>query len=86
VAQERLFGATTVSRSKGPIIGWIQVDERKGLDGALYFQCVALNYVRDPLPSLLSAVGIKFNAVSMYFGATGDGRKCHTIADAGIDR
>ena len=86
VAQERLLGATTVSRPEGPIVGRIQIEETKALDGALHFQRIALDYVGNPLPGLLGTVGIKLDTVAKHFGAAGDRLEGHAIADAGIDR
>jgi hypothetical protein len=86
VAQERLLRAATVSRSKGPIVRGIQVDQAEALNSALHFQRVALDYVGNPVPGLLSAVGIKLDAIAKHFCTAGDRLERHSIADAGIDR
>jgi hypothetical protein len=86
VAQERLLGATTVSRPECPIVRRIQIQEAKAIDRALHFQSVPLNYVVNPLPGLLSAVGIKLNAVSKDRSTAGDRLEGHAIAGAGIER
>jgi hypothetical protein len=86
MAQERLLGATTVSRPQCPIIRWIQIEEAKALDRALHFQCVALDDVRNPPPGLLGAVGVKLDSVAKHIGAGGDRLEGDTIADARIDR
>jgi hypothetical protein len=35
---------------------------------------------------LVSAIGIKFDAVAKHLGATGDYLEGHAIANAGVDR
>ena len=67
-----------------PVVGWIQVKEPKALDGAMHFQRVTLDYVRNALPGLLGAVGIKLDAVAKQLGAAGDCLESHAIADAGV--
>jgi len=85
-AQECRLCATTVSRPKDPVVGRIQIQETEGLDGALYFECVALEYIGNPLPGLLSAAGIKLDAVAKYVGPTGDSVERHAVACAWIER
>ena len=86
VAQERLLCTTAFSRSEGPIVRWIQIQEPKAFDGALHFQRVALDYVGNPLPGLLGTVGIKLDAVAKHIGAAGDRLEGDAIADTGIER
>jgi len=45
-----------------------------------------LDYVDKPLPGLLSAAGIKLDAVAQCVGAAGDSLESNPIADSGIDR
>jgi hypothetical protein len=45
-----------------------------------------LDYVGNPLPGLLGAVGIKLDAVAKHFGITGDCLESYAIADAGVNR
>jgi len=86
VAQESLLCAAIFTRAEGPIVRRIQIAKPEGFDGAMHFQRVALDYVRNPLPGLVSAVGIKFDAVAKHLGATGDYLEGHAIANAGVDR
>jgi hypothetical protein len=85
VAQERLLGATTVSRPECPIIGWIQIQETKALDRALHFQRIPLDYVVNPLPGLIRAVSIKLDAIAKHFSTVSDGLKRHAIANTRVD-
>jgi hypothetical protein len=85
VAQEHLFGATIVTWPQCVIIGWIQIEEAKALDGALHFQGISLNDIGNPLPGLLGAVGIKLNTVAKHLSAAGDNLERHAIANAGVD-
>jgi hypothetical protein len=50
----------------------------------MHFQRVTLDYVRNALPGLLGAVGIKLDAVAKQLGAAGDCLESHAIADAGV--
>jgi hypothetical protein len=84
VTQECLLSATTVSRPECPIIRWIQIQEAKALDRALHFQRIALNYVVNPLPGLLGAVGIKLDAIAKHLGSACNSLERDTIAGAGI--
>jgi hypothetical protein len=47
---------------------------------------LGLDYVGNPLPGLLSAVGIQFDTVAEYLGTAGDRLEGHAIAGAGIER
>jgi hypothetical protein len=85
VAQERLLGATTVSRPECPIIGWIQIEEAKALDRALHFQRISLDDVGNPLPGLIGSVGIKLNAVAKDLSIAGDRLKRHAIANTRVE-
>jgi hypothetical protein len=84
VAQERLLCATTVSRPECPIVGWIQIQEAKTLDGALHFQRISLDNVGNPLPGLIGTVGIKLDAITKHLSTLSDGIEGHAIADTGI--
>jgi hypothetical protein len=84
VAQERLLRAATVSRPQCPIVRWIQIQEAKALDWALHFQRISLDYVGDPLPGLIGAVGIKFDAITKHIGIAGDRLKRHPITNTRI--
>ena len=86
VAQEYLLSAATFSRPQCPIIGWIQIQEAKALDWALHFQRVSVDNVGNLLPGLLSAVGIKLDAVAQHFGVTGNCLEGYTIANTRIKR
>jgi hypothetical protein len=86
VAQECRLCATTVSRPKGPIIRGIQIEETKAFDSAMHFQCIALDYVGNPLPGLVSTVGIELDPVAKHLGAAGDRLEGHSVAYAWIER
>ena len=86
VAQERLLGAPTVSRPECPIVGRIQIKESKALDGALHFQRISLKDVGNPLFGLLSAIGIKLNAVANDLSTAGDNVERQAIANTRINR
>jgi len=51
----------------------------------MHFQRVALDHVRNPLPGLLSAVGIKLDAVAQHLGTTGDRLEGYAVAHARVD-
>jgi hypothetical protein len=86
VAQERLLSTTTVSRPQCPIVRWIQIKEADALDWALHFQRISLDDVGDLLSGLLSAIGIKLNAVGQHLSATSDNLECNAIANTRVDR
>jgi hypothetical protein len=86
VAQEGLLCAPTVSRSKCPIVRWIQIQEPKAFDGALHFQRISLDDVGNPLAGLLGAVGVKLDSVAKHIGAGGDRLEGDTIANTRVDR
>jgi len=86
VAQERLLGATTVSRPQRVVIGWIQIEETAALDRTLHFQRISLDDVGNPLSGLLSAVCIKLYAIAKHFSTVGDNLECHAIANTGVER
>jgi hypothetical protein len=86
VTQEQLFGAATVSRPQCPIIRWIQIQETKALDRALHFQRISVDDAGNPLPGLLSAVGIKLNTVTKHLSTAGDNLERLAIADTRVDR
>jgi hypothetical protein len=62
----------------------LSTKEAKALNRALHFQRIFLDDVGNPLPGLLGAVGIKFNAVAKHLDPAGDSLESHTIADAGV--
>jgi hypothetical protein len=84
VAQERLLGTATVSRSQSPIVGRVQVEKTEALDGALHLQRISLDDIGDSLPGLLGAVGIKLNAIAQYVGTAGDNLERHTMANTRV--
>jgi hypothetical protein len=84
VAQEHLFGAATFSRPECPIIGWIQIQEAEALDRALNFQRISLDDIRNTLPGLFGAEGIKLNAVANDLSATGNSLERQAFANAWI--
>jgi hypothetical protein len=89
VAQKDLLGAATAAvceRLQRPVIRRVQELKAKALDWAMHLHGVAMNHLGNPLPGLLGAIGIKFNAVAKHLGAAGDRLKGHSIADAGVDR
>ena len=86
VTQEHLFGATTIARTQGPIIGWLQIQEAKTLDWALRFQGISLYEVGNPLPGWFSSIGIKLNTVAKHLNTVGDNVERHAIAHAWVDR
>jgi hypothetical protein len=86
VAQERLLGATTVSRPECPIVAWIQIDEPAALDRTLDFQCIPLDYVHNPLPGLFGAVGIKLDTIAKHLGSSCNSLERHAITDTRVDR
>jgi len=86
VAQERLLGAATVSQPQCPVIRWIKIKQPAALDCALHFEGIALDYVRNPLPGLLSAIGIKLNTVAKDLSTVGDNLERHAIASTWVDR
>jgi hypothetical protein len=45
-----------------------------------------LDYVRNALPGLLGAVGIKLDAVAKHLRTISDNLERHAIADTGIER
>src|ERR1035441_8570913 len=85
VAQKRLLRAATVSGPQSPIVGRIQIQEAKALDRALHFQRISLDDVRNPLPGLLSAEGIKLNTVAKDLRTVGDNLERRAIADTRVE-
>jgi len=52
----------------------------------LHFQRIALDYVRNPLAGLLSAIGIQLNTVAKDLSAVGDNLERRAIADTRVER
>ena len=81
-----LLGAATVSRPQCPIVGRIQIQEPEALDRALHFQRISLDDVRNPLPGLLGAVGIKLDTVAKDLSTVGDNLERRAIANTRVER
>jgi hypothetical protein len=45
-----------------------------------------LDYIRNPLPGLLGAVGINFNTVANHLSTVGDNLERYTIANTWVER
>jgi hypothetical protein len=86
VAQKGLLDATTVSRSKSPIIGRIQIEEPEALDRALHLQRIPLDNVQNSLPGLLGTVRIQLNTVPNHLSTIGDCLERHAIANTRVER
>jgi hypothetical protein len=52
----------------------------------LHFQRISLDYVWNPLPGFLGAVGIKLDTVAKHLGTLSDGLEGHAIADTRVER
>jgi hypothetical protein len=85
VAQERLLGATTVSRPQCPVIRWIQIQQAEAFNRALHFQRIPLDNVGNPLPGLLGPVRIKLDTVAKHLSTAGDGFERDAIANTGVN-
>jgi len=64
----------------------MQIKKTESLDGALYFQRIALDDVLNMLFGLLGAVGIKLNAIANNLSSVGGNLERHAIANARVDR
>ena len=73
VRQEHPFRALASSFASGPVVRWIQERQSAGLDGAVYVEAVAMNYLIDNSGGLFRAIRIQLDSVPARARFSGNG-------------
>ena len=64
VLEKYLFQPAVLGLAAFEVVGWIQIEQRQGLDRAVHIQGIAMNDVVADLAGLFDAVGVQFDTVS----------------------